>query len=256
MDKVIKMKKIFVSDYDGTLFQNGVVTDRDLKAIERFRAQGGLFGIATGRIVETIRHEIDKYDIPIDFLIGANGSVILDRDYNVLETDDMDVDAALEVFDFLSTKDMLYYGISDGFKIHALGESAKIYEGFDMDYESVIKGPIRGIYGLVTSRDITFEICNAINENFSHVIKAMPNFQHFDVVGLNTDKKHAIDRLLKHYNFVGQVATAGDAHNDLEMLGHYRGYAMKHADPEILDVIDRTVHNIDEAIEDFMNHDK
>lgn len=250
------MKKLFVTDYDGTLFQNGVVAKRDIEAIKKFQEAGGIFGIATGRIVETIRHEIDKYDIPIDFLIGANGSVILDRDYNVLETDDMDVDAALEVFDFLSTKDMLYYGISDGFKIHALGESAKIYEGFDMDYESVIKGPIRGIYGLVTSRDITFEICNTIVDKFGSKIKAMPNFKHFDVVGLNTDKKHAIDRLLKHYNFDGVVATAGDAHNDLDMLGYYRGYAMNHADPEILDVIDRTVNNIHEAIEDFMNYDK
>ena len=46
--------KLFASDYDGTLHINGEVTQETLDGIKRFRGAGNLFGIATGRSLNSI----------------------------------------------------------------------------------------------------------------------------------------------------------------------------------------------------------
>ena len=51
-----------------------------------------------------------------------------------------------------------------------------------------------------------------------------------------------------------EVATAGDAHNDLKMLKNYKGYAMRHGDPVIVKQISRKVDTVAEAIEAFLNN--
>jgi len=42
------MKKIIATDYDGTLTIDGI-PPRVIEAIEKFRAEGNLFGVVTGR---------------------------------------------------------------------------------------------------------------------------------------------------------------------------------------------------------------
>ena len=71
------MIHIFASDYDGTLYKDHIIRESDLIAIQEFRKLGHKFGIVTGRCIDSIRHEIDKYKIPVDFLIGINGGVVL-----------------------------------------------------------------------------------------------------------------------------------------------------------------------------------
>ena len=41
--------KIFATDYDGTLRMVDGISEDNIKAIEKFRSQGNLFGVVTGR---------------------------------------------------------------------------------------------------------------------------------------------------------------------------------------------------------------
>lgn len=247
------MKKVFISDYDGTLYQDGVVSKEVLDAIKSFRENGGLFGIATGRIIHSIKYEIDKFDIPVDFLIGANGAVIMDGDFKKIYSFDINQDIAKEVFDFMASQEMLFYGLSDGFGIYSQGQDAGLFDKFSMEYHDVMSRSIRGLYGRAQTREHAFELADTMNHRYGEHISVMPNYAGLDIVSVKTDK---CDAIIKYLEYLGQgyeVATAGDAHNDLKMLKHFRGYVMAHGDPEIVSQIDRKVSTVDEALADFLN---
>ncbi|MBQ7983262.1 MAG: HAD hydrolase family protein [Clostridia bacterium] len=78
--------KLIASDFDGTLYRNRIITDRDRSAIAEWQARGNLFGIVTGRgagIIETAA----EHGITLDYAITENGAVVLDRDGNILYED-------------------------------------------------------------------------------------------------------------------------------------------------------------------------
>ena len=52
--------KILASDYDGTLRTEELVDINDVHAIHEFRAAGNMFGLVTGRSMESIQTEIQK----------------------------------------------------------------------------------------------------------------------------------------------------------------------------------------------------
>ena len=75
-------KLVLVSDNDGTLLDSGgIVSQENLKAIERFREKGGRFAVATGRSTVSFAKYVDiiKSDLPV---ILCNGSVIYDYNKN------------------------------------------------------------------------------------------------------------------------------------------------------------------------------
>ncbi len=70
----ITKKILFVSDLDGTLLNNQhEVSEKNVKAIEKFKSNGGLFTFATGRMEETTLPYVDKLNINIP-LISYNGA--------------------------------------------------------------------------------------------------------------------------------------------------------------------------------------
>ena len=74
--------KILASDYDGTLNVQGVVTKENIEAITAWRAAGNLFGVVSGRNLGSIKKFLDKDNVPYDFMVGCNGSVMTDAEGN------------------------------------------------------------------------------------------------------------------------------------------------------------------------------
>ncbi len=73
-----KSKIVFFSDMDGTLLNHDkTVSQRNLDAIARLRRAGGMFVVATGRIIQATRHYFEpiKLDCPC---ILCNGGMIYD----------------------------------------------------------------------------------------------------------------------------------------------------------------------------------
>ncbi|MDE6595640.1 MAG: HAD family hydrolase [Oscillospiraceae bacterium] len=71
---------VLITDLDGTLLpQSKILNDKDLKAIKYFRQNGGIFTIATGRIIQASEQFFDalKPDAPV---ILNNGGLIYDID--------------------------------------------------------------------------------------------------------------------------------------------------------------------------------
>lgn len=68
-------------DIDGTLTEKGTpISDRTIECIEKLRAKGILFGIATGRKVMMTEPLYEKWGLskPFDFIIGLNGAEVGD----------------------------------------------------------------------------------------------------------------------------------------------------------------------------------
>lgn len=69
---------VLITDLDGTLLpQSKIVTEADLEAIERFKRDGGIFTVATGRVYQAAEQFLDvlKPNAPV---IMNNGGVIYD----------------------------------------------------------------------------------------------------------------------------------------------------------------------------------
>lgn len=74
--------KIIMSDVDGTLVGNKykVVTPRTIEAIKQCREKGIIFGLATGRPIQSCLNSLEKWGIEglIDIIVGMNGGHIID----------------------------------------------------------------------------------------------------------------------------------------------------------------------------------
>ena len=80
------MKKLLVSDYDGTfnIHNNRSVIDSNIDAVKRFIDSGNIFSLASARSFNSLKREIDKYKIPYNYLVCNNGGVVFDKDDNII----------------------------------------------------------------------------------------------------------------------------------------------------------------------------
>ena len=72
---------ILFCDFDGTLFRRDIEGEfeRNLEAIQRWRAAGNLFVMTTGRSPSSLGGVLPNYFDYFDYLIGDNGAVSLRR---------------------------------------------------------------------------------------------------------------------------------------------------------------------------------
>ena len=77
-------KKILVSDYDQTFYLNNSDIEINKKAVSKFRKEGNIFVIATGRSYLDFHNKVEMYNFEYDYVIINHGATILDKNGNVL----------------------------------------------------------------------------------------------------------------------------------------------------------------------------
>ena len=77
-------KKILISDYDQTFYLNDEDIEKNKAAVDKFRNEGNIFVIATGRSYFDFHNKVKKYNLKYDYVIINHGATILDKDDNVL----------------------------------------------------------------------------------------------------------------------------------------------------------------------------
>ncbi len=112
---------LIVTDLDGTFFgKHGAPIERNLKAVERLKAQGGHFTIATGRTNLNLKHKwseaADLVNAPI---VGCNGAMLVD-----LRTDKMIAGRLMNREHVLELIDLMLKEYPD------LGARISVEEGF------------------------------------------------------------------------------------------------------------------------------
>lgn len=199
---------LLVSDYDQTVSTDDLSIRFNIKKINKFRKDGNLFMLSTGREYLSIKNEVKKWNIKYDYLSCADGTTMYDRDDKLIFISKMDKDD-VKVSEFLKKqygqKINIYDIISDNSNI----PEEKVIQIFDINFIQI-------------SRDITkFLDENLINSTYSTNLNC-----------IYLKHKEASKSLTIQYleNEIGiekrNIFTIGDHNNDYEMIRDYNGFTM------------------------------
>lgn len=203
---------LLASDYDKTLKTTEYDLRLNIKFLKKFIDNGNIFLLNTGRPYESIKREIDKYDIPFNFLGCNDGNIMFDNSSNILYTADMNNNLYNE----------LNY-ICDKFKILV---KPIIFNDKILEFE-LITLHIDKIFWLELHKFmIKYKLC-------FKVFKESDGY-HIYIYSNLINKKTPIEYLKKSFDIsYSDIYTIGDHYNDLEMIRDYNGYSMKWAKKEV-----------------------
>lgn len=207
------------SDFDGTIFfsKDNVPDSVPLKpentvAIKEFHEKGNLFGFCTGRIPDDMIKDTAKV-VDADFYIMVSGSLILDKQMNIIFDSPIDREALQGICDEFSkysdpavlTKDDMYI-IGDlrpyGIHIKSLSE---------------VEGKVYGVSLALKDEAESHRVADEIKAKYGDKVEAYPNNEYLDMVAKGCSKGTGIEFVKAHYG-IDKMCGIGDSFNDLPML--------------------------------------
>lgn len=266
------MKKLFVSDLDGTLFYNDgknttSISEDNLNAIKEYVAKGNIFAIASAR-----NHQfIDRLTEMLGFrplYIAYNGAyIIIDdyiiehsmhlKDYQLFEKyfKDNDIDG------FVSTlsEDVFYqsnrkkYPFND--KTYDKSVRHKLmYEGINTSKNTYSTNKKCHKILLVLRRDLVETVKKDLKDKYGNMYEFVSSdVDNIDVVKKGCSKGKAVSILSEYYNIdEDHIGVIGDSENDISMFLHakYR-FAMRNGIKPLKEKANYIVDNVNEAIKIF-----
>lgn len=238
------MQTIAFFDVDGTLCNSsGEVLASSREAINKFRAEGNLAYICTGRSKPEILDDI--LSVGFDGVIGAGGGYIVVND-EVVSHKTMPKDHVLEIIEFFKANDIGYYSESndglfgsencvrkiqeevraitdrDGTSYDEINEKMQWffeltgqYDSKDVDHANVNK--ISFTNNTLPFKEIDEKYGELFHMYHSTVYLFGPESGEIAVKGVN--KKNAVEFVLEHLGLEKEQAIAfGDGDNDLSMF--------------------------------------
>ena len=256
------MKKLLAVDYDNTLFQNGEIAKDTLYEIEKFRADGNLFGIVSGRDYVT-GYKIFKREglFEFDFLLLKTGAMALDFDGNVIYEDTFNGSMPWGGSTLVKEVARLSFEMDAPFITASIGKDRRYYykaypEGLEREYRqprphSEILGI--GDVGLISTICRDEESATTITEKFKtefgQVLNPLQNGIAIDISKVGIDKASGTKKLAEYMKIpVENVWVAGDNYNDLAMLKAFHSCAMSNGVAEAKAVAEYTCNTVGEVI--------
>lgn len=241
-------KYFLITDLDGTLLPSDkVLSDIDKDAIKRFRKDGGRFSIATGRTIQAAEkywNEL-KVDMPV---IMYNGSLIYDTlNKKILFTDELP-DSAIKI-----AEELLEFIENPGVEVLRLDN---IYVVCNNEYErehieicevtakylSLNEVPKGGWYKILFAdapENIT-KLENILKTKDYPVDFVRSDMKFIEMLPKDSSKGTALKEYIKLLNLEDcKVISAGDYHNDIEMIKYADcGAATANAQQAVKDIAD------------------
>lgn len=246
--------KILASDYDGTLRRNEKVSCEDINSIKLWREKGNLFGIVTGRHTVSILEEIHRNNIPFDFIIAAAGAVILDENENYVFEKQVKKETVLPLYEITRKMHGRYFCASlFNERIWYSTGKFKSFRGNPFQSPESISD-ISSFHEVGTRFGTEFQARRYIKrvlKQLGNEVNPQQNGKCVDISAEGTCKVNTLYRLLGIYG-VGKedIITAGDSHNDIEMVAEFNGYAIKSGKLALLKAASRSAESISEIIAD------
>lgn len=207
--------KLFVTDYDGTLYIDELSLTINRKKLLELHNLGFIIVISTGRCFKSIKNQLQKYNLYYDYLHCADGSIIYDKNDNLIKFYEMEHNIVKEI---LSLKEK------------AIIEEVQI--SYPKEYKDTYnkKDKIAGINLVIKSI--------LVDKNFVNNFLALKNkysdynflfYDHGDYAYLCV-KKQLINKSYA-INFMkdllsikeNDIYVIGDSYNDLEMIEEHHG---------------------------------
>jgi hypothetical protein len=220
--------KLFASDYDGTLcfhdkkdVKDGYYKEEDMKAIQEWQKEGNLFGICTGRSLDSIMDSVKEHTgVKPDFYIASSGAVIADGNGKVLYADYLPYELLKEIVK-VTNGDHMFIACKEGY----VPLSAHIPS-------FIIGGSTKKIHTLSEFKDEPVETASFEYESEEELCYDLPKLSIFkdklsfyinqtsiDLVAKGHSKASGIYKAAKLFETdEKELYCMGDSYNDLPMI--------------------------------------
>ena len=253
-------KKVFASDFDGTLYfykAEVKLPPENVAKIREYQAAGHLFGLCTGRQVGGLTPFITGLVKP-DFYITSSGANIVDGDMQPILKKGVDRDVADALVRELNPK---------GYRL-TLDVEGDICVFAPMDYPGkyyVITGVDDAPKGLIHQVSVHTEsledaeaLSADINRRFGDKIEAFQNVVEIDIAPKGCSKGKGVEALREYMrNTYGEITLfgIGDSINDLPLLRAADvSYTFPYAPGICQKTATKVVDTIVAALKDSMNY--
>lgn len=251
-------KKVFASDFDGTLYfykADVKLPPENVEKIREYQRAGHLFGLCTGRQVGGLTPFITGLVEP-DFYITSSGANIVDRHFQPILKRGVDPDVADAI-----VKEML----PRGYRL-TLDVEGEICVFAEMDYPGkyyVISGVQDAPKGLIhqvsihtESLDEAAAISRQINAQYGNYVEAFQNVVEIDIAPKGCSKGKGVTYLRNYMKEqLGDCILygIGDSINDLPLIeASDVSYTFPYAPKEVQVRVTKVVDNICQALDDSL----
>ena len=236
--------KLFVTDYDNTLYIDEDSIKENIKKLHELPENNFYIVISTGRSLPSIKEKINEYNIPFDYVTCADGSIIYDKNYNLIKFYELNKEIINEVINFKNSIN---------------------YEEMQVSYEDGysnlldLNKKISGINIVIYNSNITDKTINLFNKikedfsNYNYLIYNHEPYSYFCVKQKDVSKAYGITFLKNYLNITdNNIYVIGDSDNDLEMLKEYNGVCVNNSTKEVLNTCDKHYLNVSDYIKDIL----
>ena len=229
--------KVLASDYDGTLFIDGIFNQETLKAIHRWRNNGNQFGIVTGRDLRLTKEAVEEHQIPFDFLICNNGCVLYNQRCEVLKSSYLPDEIVRRLIKSPVVAQSPYIVLADKNGRYVYDDNYQKEKYKSVFHTQVLtkedlKHP-NYFYQMDTRYQDAKEMFRALRllkVEFGNVIHINPNITTIDFTPKGVTKLSGLQNYIDFMELnAADIITVGDGLNDLPMIEYYHGYTMKWA---------------------------
>ena len=250
------MKKVFASDFDGTLYfykAEVKLPPENVEKIRTYQEAGHLFGLCTGRQIGGLTPFITGFVKP-DFFITSSGACIVDSEFREIRKRGVDRKVADALVKELNPK---------GYRL-TLDVECDICVFAKMDYPGkyyVITGVDDAPEGLIHQVSVHTEsleeaasIAADINRRYGDTVEAFQNVIEIDIAPKGCSKGKGVEVLRDYYRSVyGDIKLygIGDSINDLPLLEAADvSYTFPYAPEIVQQRATKVVDTICDALED------
>ncbi len=240
--------RIIGSDYDGTLTYGGI-DGRKRGSIAAWQAAGNCFALVSGRGAADLHKIRHQQRLELDFYIGCNGGVILDREGQLLWGTEFDESAAsfLEHMQALGCPLAYVNTAQTQYTVRLKGERKQeellLHELPEITHFSQIS--VR-----METAEAAAAITAQIHKRYADRMTPLQNNCIIDIVPKGVNKAAGLRRLVAMLGCTeADVIAVGDNINDLDMLTAFRSYAMASGTEAAKQAADFQTEGIPELIE-------
>ena len=243
------MKKVFASDFDGTMYfykAEVKLPPENVEWIRRYQEAGHLFGLCTGRQVGGLTPFINGLVEP-DFYITSTGANIVDGNLKPIYKRGVDRAAADAIVKAVKPKN---YRVTLDVEGDICVFAKMDYPGFYYVIDCVDNAP-PGLIHQLYARSAW------VNANFGQYVNAFQNVQEVDVAPLGCTKGKGVlllrDWMKEHYGEI-TLFGIGDSINDLPLIEAADvSYTFPYAPETVQKKATKVVPTIVDALIDSMN---
>lgn len=242
--------KIIGSDYDGTLNHNGI-DDKKKAALAKWRSNGNVFSLISGRGKEDVMEIYNEKQFPCDYLIAANGAVVMKTDGTVISDIRCDSGLTVPLLKLLFELGCPWGHIQTSFSCRVYADEKDCQDEDEYTLENMPEMPyFNQISTMLPDFETAAKVTECIRERFGDKLNPLQNGICIDIVRADMNKAKGLYILMEHLCArYEDVIAVGDNINDSDMIREFRSYAMENGVHSIKALADFVTPGVAELIE-------